>query len=163
MFDHLIQKISDKIQDTCSAPPLPDLTNRTSQQGGFLPRKLQKKWKNHLSIYHFIRKVIYIVKNVPNWQTHPIIVEIRNHTQTPIPPPHQDPNQLEWITTLAQIAKNANKSARKITTKYTQECIKKAIYKYRLLYDKSPKKINKRVFKNQETPPLDWGVLSYER
>ena len=43
MFDHLIQKISDKIQETCSAPPLPDLTNRTSQQGGFLPRKLKKK------------------------------------------------------------------------------------------------------------------------
>jgi hypothetical protein len=42
-LEHLIQIISDKIQDTCSAPPLPDLTNRTSQQGGFLPRKLQKK------------------------------------------------------------------------------------------------------------------------
>jgi hypothetical protein len=45
-LDHLIQKISDNIQDTCSAPPLPDLTNRTSQQGGFLPRKLQKNGKN---------------------------------------------------------------------------------------------------------------------
>ena len=30
-FNHLIQKISDKIQDTCSAPPFPVLTNRTSQ------------------------------------------------------------------------------------------------------------------------------------
>jgi len=155
-FDHLIQKISDKIQDTCSAAPLPDLTSRTAQQGGFLPRKLQKKWKNHLSTYHLIKKTIYIIKNTPNWQTHPILEELINHTQTFIPPPPtQQPNQLEWITTLAQIAKTAHKNASKITTKYTQECIKKAISKYRLLYDKSPKKINKRVFKNQETPPLD--------
>jgi hypothetical protein len=45
-LDHVIQKISDKIQETSSAPPLLILTNRTSQQGGFLPRKLQKTWKN---------------------------------------------------------------------------------------------------------------------
>ena len=64
-LDHLIQKISNKIQETCSAPPLPKLTNRTSQQGGFLPRKLQKKWKNHLSTYHLIRKAIYITKKFP--------------------------------------------------------------------------------------------------
>ena len=30
-LDHLIQKNSDKIQDTCSTPPLPYLTSRTSQ------------------------------------------------------------------------------------------------------------------------------------
>ena len=92
-LDHLIQKISDKIQDTCSAPPLPDLTNRTSQQGGFLPRKLQKKWKQHLSTYHLIRKAIYTIKNTPNWPTHPIIEELQNHTQVNIPPtPNHEPN-----------------------------------------------------------------------
>ena len=30
-LDHIIQRISDITQDTCSAPPLPTLTNRTSQ------------------------------------------------------------------------------------------------------------------------------------
>jgi hypothetical protein len=53
------------------------------------------------------------------------------------------------------IAKIANTQARNITTKYTQDCVKKTITKYRQLYEKSPKKINKRIFKNQETPPLD--------
>jgi hypothetical protein len=79
-LDYLIQKISDNIQDTCSAPPLPVLTNHTSQQGGFLPRKLQKKWKKYFSIYHLIRKAIYLIKNTPNWSTHPIIEELKNHT-----------------------------------------------------------------------------------
>ena len=88
-LDHLIQKNSDKIQDTCSAPPFPDLTSRTSQQGGFLPRKLQKKWKQHLSTYHLIRKAIYTIKNSPNWPTHPIIDKLKNHTQVHIPPPPQ--------------------------------------------------------------------------
>jgi len=45
-LDNLIQKLSNKIQETCSAPPLPPLTNRIKKQGGFLPRKLQNKWKN---------------------------------------------------------------------------------------------------------------------
>jgi hypothetical protein len=42
-LEQLIQKISDKIQETCSAPPLPNLTNYAAQQRGFLPRKIQKK------------------------------------------------------------------------------------------------------------------------
>ena len=155
-LDHLIKNISDTIQNTCSAPPLPILTQRTTQQGGFLPRKLQKQWKNHLSTYHLTRKAIYLIKNSPNWPTHPIIDELKNHTQVDIPPPpNQEQNQQDWIKILAQIAKTANIQARKITSKYTKECIKKAISKYRQLYDLSPKKINKRVFKNQETPPLD--------
>jgi hypothetical protein len=155
-LDLLIQKISDKIQETCNAPPIPNLTNRTTQQGGFLPRKLQKKWKKHLHTYHLIRKAIHLTKTFPIWQTHPIIEELQNHTHVTIPPPpNQEPNQQEWITTIAQIAKNANKQARKITTKYTQECIKKAISKYKQLYEKNQKKNNKKVFKNQEVPPLD--------
>ena len=86
-LNYLIQKNSDNIQDTCSAPPLQDLTNRTSQQGGFLPRKLKKKWKKYLSTYHLIRKAIYLIKDSPNWPTHPIIEELKNHTQVNIPPP----------------------------------------------------------------------------
>ena len=45
-LDQQIHQISENIQDTCSAPPLLDLTDRTAQQGGFLQRKLQTKWKN---------------------------------------------------------------------------------------------------------------------
>ena len=44
-MDHIIQKISKTIENTCSATPRPTLTNRASHQGGFLPRKLQKIWK----------------------------------------------------------------------------------------------------------------------
>ena len=155
-LDNIIQKISEKIQETCTAPPLPILTNRASLQGGFLPRKLQNKWKKHLSTYHLIRKAIYITKNTPNWQTHPIIDTLNTHTHTIIPPPPtQESDQQAWLKTLAEIAKNAAVQARKITTQYTQNCIKKAISKYRQLYEKSPKKINKRVFKQQEIPPLD--------
>ena len=137
-FDLLIQKITEKNQDTCSAPPLPDLTNRTAQQGGFLPRKLQKKWKNHLSTYHLIRKAIYLIKNTPNWQTHPIIAELHNHTHTPIPPPpNQEQNQLEWITTLAQIAKTTHIHARTITTKYTKNALKSHIQVQNTIRQKS--------------------------
>jgi len=39
-------------------------------------------------------------------------------------------NQQEWIKTLANIAKTANTQAYKITTQYTQNCIKKEISKY---------------------------------
>ena len=153
-LDYLVQQISEKIQETCSALLLPTLTHRTNQQGGFLPRKLQKHWKKQLSTYHLIRKTIHITKTIPLWQNHPIIEELRNHKHTTIPPPpHLDTNPQEWIKTIAEIAKTANKQARKITTKYTQECVKKAITKYRQLYEKNPKKINNKVFKNQDTPP----------
>jgi exonuclease III len=155
-LDYLIQQISTKTQETCSAPPLPELSHRTTQQGGFLPRKLQKQWKKHLSTYHLIRKAIYITKNIPLWQNHPVIEELKNHNHINIPPPpHPNINLQEWIKTIAELAKTANKQARKITTKYTQECIKKTITKYRQLYEKNPKKINNKVFKNQDTPSLD--------
>jgi len=112
-----------KIQETCNAPTTTltaSLTHWTSQQGGFLPRKLQKKWKNHLFTYHLIKKAIYIAKYTRNWQNHPIIEELKNHNHTTIPPPpSEEINQQEWIKTLAHLAKTANKQARKITTKYT--------------------------------------------
>ena len=135
---------------------MPTLTNRTSQQGGFLPRKLSKEWKKHLDTYHLIRKTIYIAKNNSHWQTHPILNEIRNHQhmQIPYPPTTINPPN-EWIDALAALAKTANKEARKITTKYTKDCILKAVSKYRQIYEKNPKKINRRVFKHSETSPLD--------
>ena len=47
-MDHIIQKIFETIENTCSATPIPTLTNRASQQGGFSPRKLQRIWKKHI-------------------------------------------------------------------------------------------------------------------
>ena len=82
--------------------------------------------------------------------------EINNHNHNTIPPPpDQEINQQDMIKTLASLAKPANTQVRKITTKHTLDSIKKAISKYRQLYETSPKKINKKIFKNQETPPVD--------
>ena len=70
-------------------------------------------------------------------------------------PPTTTISPTEWIDTIASIAKTSNKEARKITTKYTKHCILKAVSKYRQMYENSPKKINKKVFKHSETSPLD--------
>ena len=72
-----------------------------------------------------------------------------SHSPTTTTPPN------EWIDVKAAIAKPANKEARKITTKYTKNYILKAVSKYRQIYEKNPKKINKKVFKHLETSPLD--------
>ena len=83
--------------------------------------------------------------------------ELNSHTHTNIPPPpDNDLLKNDWIKELATLAKATNTQARKITTKYTKDCIKKAISKYRQLYEISPKKINRKVFKNLETSPLDY-------
>ena len=42
-LDKIVERISETIEKTCKASPLPNLTNRTAQQGGFLPRKLAKE------------------------------------------------------------------------------------------------------------------------
>ena len=86
-LDNIVEKISIIIERTCKAAPIPTLINRTSQQGGFLPRKLAKEWKKHLDTYHLFRKTIYIAKKNSNWQTHPILNEIRNHQHVQIPYP----------------------------------------------------------------------------
>ena len=121
-----------------------------------LPRKLAREWKRHLNTYHLIKKAIYIVQHDPLWQTHPILNDIRNYQHTSIPhPPITMAPPTEWIDVIATITKNANKEARSITTKYTKTCIIKAVSKYRQIYEKSPKKINRKVFKNTDTSPMD--------
>jgi hypothetical protein len=118
--------------------------------------KLARKWKRHLNTYYLIKKTIYIAQHDPLWQAHPILNDIRNHQHTNIPdPPVITTPPTEWIDAIATITKNANKEARKITTKYTKDCILKAVSKYRQMYEKNPKKINREVFKNTETSPLD--------
>ena len=144
-LDNIINKISETIEKTCKAAPLPNLTYRTSHQGGFLPRKLAKEWKKYLTTYHIIRKTIYIIQHDLHWQTHPILNEIRNHQYVNIPhPPTTTTSTDEWIDAIAVIAKTTNKEARKITTKYTKDCILKAVSKYRKMYENSPKKINRK-------------------
>ena len=121
-----------------------------------MPRKLAREWKQHLNTYHLIQKTIYIAQHDLLWQAHPILNDIRNHQNTNIPlPPVTMVPHTEWIETIVTIAKNANKAARKITTKYTKNCILKAVSKYRQMYEKTPKKINRKVFKNTETSSLD--------
>ena len=44
-LNKIVEKITETIEKTCKSPPLPNLTNRIAQQGGFLPRKLAKEWK----------------------------------------------------------------------------------------------------------------------
>jgi hypothetical protein len=85
------------------APPLPQLTNQTNRQGGYLPRKLQLQWKKHLTKHHLTRKIIYIVKNHPNWRQHPILHQITSLQAPPIPPPNTSISN--WIHELATIGK----------------------------------------------------------
>ena len=156
-FTILTDKIFHAILATYSVPPIPALPTHIAKQGGYLPKKPQKQWKLNLSTYHLIRKIIYIIKNNPTWLTHPLITQGLNtyrHAHIPSPPAPHLPYD-DWIGTLATIGKDSKNKARKITTEYTKIQIKKAISKYQQLYDKSPKKINRRVFKNVDTPPLD--------
>ena len=91
-----------------------------------------------------------------NWRIHPIMETLRNYNRVHIPPPPEEDSLTNtWIKDIATIAKTTNLQARKITTKYTKECVKKAISKYIKLYETNPRKINMKVFKNLETPPLD--------
>ena len=90
------------------------------------------------------------------WQTYPIIQQLKNHKHVNIPPlPNQELLQQEWLITIATIAKTTNTHARTIITNYTRDCVRKAISKYRQLYEKNPKQIHKKIFNTQETPPLD--------
>ena len=48
-MDHIIQKISETIESTCSATPTPTLTNRASCQGGFCLgnyKNMEKTYQN---------------------------------------------------------------------------------------------------------------------
>jgi hypothetical protein len=60
------QNISETIQNTCMTTLIQPLTQYTTQQCGYLPKKLQKQWKKHLSTYHLIRKAIYLSQHTPN-------------------------------------------------------------------------------------------------
>jgi hypothetical protein len=164
-MDQIVGNISKIIEDTCTAPPIPTLTNQTSKQGSYLPRKLQKQWKKELSTYHIIRKAIKTVTQNTNWKTHPIITNLQNHQLitnlqnhqlAKIPDPPNEPLLInEWIKTLGTIGKTAKKNARDIITKQTSINCKKAISKYRNTLNLQPKRLHKVIFKNMDNITLD--------
>jgi hypothetical protein len=75
-LDTLIHNISNTINNTCTTTPLPILTQRTTQQGRYLPRKLQKQWKQHLATDQLTCKTIYLTQHTPNWRAHPLILRL---------------------------------------------------------------------------------------
>jgi hypothetical protein len=155
-MDQRIQEISELIEDTCTAPPIPTLTCLTSKQGGYLPRKLQKLWKKELSTYHTIRKTIKLTTQNTHWRTHPLITNLQNHPHKTIPNPPNDPTLInEWIKTFGTIGKTAKKNARDIITKQTTTNCKKTISKYKNILNLQPKRIHKVIFKNTENTVLD--------
>jgi hypothetical protein len=155
-MDQIVENISKTIENTCTAPPILTLTHQTSKQGGYLPRKLQKKWKKELSTYHIIRKAIKTITQDINWRTHPTLTNLQNHQFADIPNPPNDPLLVnEWIKTLGNIGKTAKKNARDIITKQTSINCKKAISKYRNTLNLQPKRIHKVIFKNIENTILD--------
>ena len=111
-MDQMIINISKIIEETCTTPLIPTLTNLTSKQGGYLPRKLQKLWKKELSTYHIIRKTIKITNQDTNWKTHPQITNLQNYPHTSIPNPSDDQIHInKWIERLGTIGKKAKKNA----------------------------------------------------
>ena len=96
------------IEETCTAPPIPILTNQTNKQCSYLPRKLQKQWKKELSTYHIIRKTIKLTTLDTNWRVHPLITNIQNHLHANIPNPPNDPMlNNKWIKKTWQHRQNS--------------------------------------------------------
>ena len=90
-MDQIVESISKTIEDTCSAPPVPMLTNQTSKHGSYLPQKLQKQWKKELSTYHIIQKAIKTITQDTNWRIHPTFTNLQNHQLIEIPNLPNDP------------------------------------------------------------------------
>jgi len=88
-MDQLIENLSNIFVKTCAKPPPPPLTTLNKKQGGFLPQKLQSKWKKQLRIYHNNRKAIYIANHDTNWLQHPHIQHTTNNLEnSPNPSTH---------------------------------------------------------------------------
>jgi hypothetical protein len=151
LFDDLNSKITETINNTCMAPPLPQLTNNTTRTREFLPRNLQKKWKKLIATHHLIRKIIYIAKHNPNWRNHPILHNLANTTIPPIPPPNIP--HTTWLHEIASMEKDAQKEAHTIIAKHIRKSAQKAIIKFQNLINIKPKQGNKTIFRNSDNPP----------
>lgn len=82
------------------------------------------------------------------------MLSLNNHLHVQISTPPPNNYHEEWFTNKSKLINTTHKATQKIATKYIKKCIQKAISKYHLLYDKSLKRVNKKVFKNIETPSL---------
>jgi len=105
---------------------------------------------------------MYITKNNLNWRNHPIIQETCNHTQIIILPTHASFPPNTWIEEIAKKVKEANMKPVRSPLKQFFFGKKKTISKYEQLYDKSSKKINWEVLKNNDNPPLDCLLNKYK-
>jgi hypothetical protein len=100
-----------------------------------------------------MRKIIYIVKNDPNWRQHPILHRLTIMEALPIPPPNTPHTQ--WIHEIATIGKKTQKDARTIIAKHSRKSAQKAIAKFQQLISLKSKQGNKIIFYHTENPPLD--------
>lgn len=80
-----------------------------------------KTWKKNTSPRTTsLENNIHNIKNHQNWQNHPIIEEIHNHTHaTMSPPPDPSFPYDMWIDELAKKTKEVKSESHKITTKYS--------------------------------------------
>jgi hypothetical protein len=105
-IDNLIKKIAEIFIQTCAKPPPPPplLTEKTKQQGGYLPKQLQKLWKKQLKIHHYTRKIIHLTQHDTNWRNHSKIINMA--LDLPKPPQVAMPITT-WIQEMAKIGKEA--------------------------------------------------------
>ena len=157
-FQEITNSLTQCIEQTCMTPPTPPLPNRVKSQGGFLPRTLQKKWKQQLKIYHHIEKAIRSACQNPHALLHnnSNISNLQLIQTINIPPLPTNPVDIHtWVEQLATIGKNAKKEAHKIITKQTAINCKISITKYRTLLNIKPKIIHKKIFHPTTTSMLD--------
>lgn len=77
-FQEIINSLTKCIKQTCMANPPSPLTTRARNQGGFLPIKQEKLWKNQVRIHHSILKAIWATYNHPHASNHPYLVALKS-------------------------------------------------------------------------------------
>lgn len=84
-------------------------------------------------------------------------MSLSTHLHAPVPPPRHLVNKPheEWIDTILEITTTTNMAAIAITIKYTKQCVQKTISKYCHLYEINLKKVNRKIFKITDIPPVD--------
>jgi hypothetical protein len=108
----LIKHITKIVEETCTTKAYPTLTNQPEKQGGYLPRKQQKKWKYCINICHSVKSIIRILTQNAQWRNHPYILNILQTLQNKIPqPPSSNIEIPDWITKILDLAKISKKDA----------------------------------------------------
>jgi hypothetical protein len=108
----LIKHITKIVEETCTTKAYPTLTNQPEKQGGYLPRKQQKKCKFCINICHSVKSIIRILTQNAQWRNHPYILNILQTLQNKIPqPPSSNIEIPDWITKILDLAKISKKDA----------------------------------------------------